>query len=178
MDPLANSPFGPLTFITAPALLTNAACLLALSTTNRMLRTREQMAHLLEQAKSPSILAGESAHFLILAERTELQAGLMLKSLFAIYVALGCFAGATLISLIGVTVATALGAWLPLLCAALGLTLGATGVAELITCCVRMMQATKLSLLNIHEEATIIRGQIAAYRLAHAKPASEKDVKP
>jgi len=32
-----------LTMIVAPAMLTNASCVLALSTINRMLRTRERM---------------------------------------------------------------------------------------------------------------------------------------
>lgn len=62
MEPveLIQSPFSLLTFIVAPALLTNATCVLALSTINRMLRAPH-----------------------------------------SIYVALGAFAGATLVTLLG-----------------------------------------------------------------------------
>ncbi|HJZ56636.1 MAG TPA: hypothetical protein VKE74_16840, partial [Gemmataceae bacterium] len=35
MDPLAGNPFGVLTFIVAPAVLTNASCIMALGTSNR-----------------------------------------------------------------------------------------------------------------------------------------------
>jgi len=37
---LTNNPFAVLTFMAAPALLTNATSVLALSTTNRILRSR------------------------------------------------------------------------------------------------------------------------------------------
>jgi len=45
MEPtsLTQSPFAVLTFIVTPALLTNSSSVLALSTINRMLRTRERM---------------------------------------------------------------------------------------------------------------------------------------
>ena len=43
---LAQSPFAVLTFIVAPAVLTNATSVLAMSTINRMLRTRERMQDL------------------------------------------------------------------------------------------------------------------------------------
>jgi len=44
---LTNNPFAVLTFIAAPALLTNATSVLVLSTANRMLRTRDRMRELL-----------------------------------------------------------------------------------------------------------------------------------
>ena len=48
MEPtsLTHSPFAVLTFIVAPALLTNSSSVLALSTINRTLRTRERMHEL------------------------------------------------------------------------------------------------------------------------------------
>jgi hypothetical protein len=168
VDPLTQNPFGPLTFIAAPALLTNAACLLAFSTTNRMLRTREQMSHLLADARSPAVLAADSGRFVERVNRVEQQAGLMLRALSAIYIALGSFAAATLVSLLGATIAPALGPWVTQSCAAAGLVLGATGVAGLVLCCVRMMQATRLSLHNIGDEARLIRRHVAEFRDAQA----------
>ncbi len=161
-----DNPFGPLTFIAAPALLTNAACLLAFSTTNRMLRTREQMSHLLADARSPKTLANDSGRFLARVERVEIQAGLMLRSLSAIYIALGCFAAATLISLLGATIAPGLGDWITQACAGIALVLGTAGVAGLVLCCVRMLQATRLSLANIGDEARLIRRHVADFQKA------------
>jgi hypothetical protein len=45
MDPssLLQSPFAPLTFVVAPALLTNASSVLAMSTVNRMVRAHDRM---------------------------------------------------------------------------------------------------------------------------------------
>ena len=49
---LTQNPFAVLTIIVAPALLTNASCLLALSTINRLLRTRDSMRELLKESES------------------------------------------------------------------------------------------------------------------------------
>jgi len=48
---LSQSPFAVVTFIAAPALLTNASSVLAMSTINRMLRTRDRMRELYLQSE-------------------------------------------------------------------------------------------------------------------------------
>ncbi len=57
MDPvqLGQSSFAALTFIAAPALLTNASSVLALSTTNRMLRTRDIMREALAKSETQDV---------------------------------------------------------------------------------------------------------------------------
>lgn len=54
MDPnsLTQNPFAALTFVAAPALLTNASSVLALGTINRMLRTRDRMHELFTESKT------------------------------------------------------------------------------------------------------------------------------
>ena len=47
-----HSPFAVLTFIVAPAILTNATSVLAMSTINRMLRTRERMSSTLSTPRA------------------------------------------------------------------------------------------------------------------------------
>ncbi len=42
---LSQSPFAVVAFIVAPAMLTNASSVLAMSSINRMLRTRDRMSH-------------------------------------------------------------------------------------------------------------------------------------
>src|SRR6476660_66982 len=93
---LTQSPFAMVTFIAAPALLTNASSVLAMSTINRMLRTRDRMRELFGESERPKEMDAESRALLMeQVNRVENQAVLLLRALKAIYVALGAFAGAT-----------------------------------------------------------------------------------
>ena len=82
---LTNNPFAVLTFIAAPALLTNASCLLALSTINRLLRTRESMRELLKESERETRPRGEK--FLGHVNRVERQASML--SFVDTFVAMG-----------------------------------------------------------------------------------------
>jgi hypothetical protein len=157
--PLTQSPFVALTFIAAPALLTNASSVLALSTTNRMLRTRDTMSRLLAQFEANRLQEPAASLLIEQVNRVESQAGLLLGALHSIYLALGAFAGATLVTLIGAALVPFQGAlWFDAL-AILGLVLGAMGVGCLIFGSIRLFQATRLSLINIREEAKQIRAR-------------------
>ena len=162
-----GSPFTVLTFIAAPALLTNATSVLAMSTTTRMLRTRDSMGQLLRRSEGHT-LSGEAASQMIAqVNRTEKQAGLLLEALASIYFALGGFSGSTLVTLVGAAMAEfGFKPW-P---AYLGVGLGAFGVVCLIVGSVKLFQATQLSITNIHEEAKLIRT-----RYAHDPAALEED---
>src|SRR5262249_6909913 len=107
MDPTAftQSPFAALTFVAAPALLTNASSVLAMSTINRMLRTRDRMTELLNKAEAGVQSEADAARLVELVNRVETQASLLLSALHSIYVALGAFASATLVTLLGAGVA-------------------------------------------------------------------------
>lgn len=159
IDPtVASSPFTVLTFIAAPALLTNAASVLAMSTTTRMLRTRDSMGQLLRRSEGHGLEGEEATRMVAQVNRTEKQAGLLLMALGAIYLALGAFSGATLVTLIGAAMAEfGFKPWL----AYVGVGLGAFGVVCLTVGSVRLFQATQLSLTNIHEEAKLIRSRYA-----------------
>src|SRR5215212_1156380 len=95
---LTQNPFAVLTFIAAPAILTNATSVLAMSTINRMLRTRERMQELFAQSEAAAEFRGE--RFLAQVNRVERQAVLLLGAMRAIYVALGAFAAASLVTLL------------------------------------------------------------------------------
>ena len=154
---LAQSPFAVLTFIAAPALLTNASSVLALSTINRMLRTRDRMHELFAKSEAGAQSGENAARLIQQVNRVEKQAALLLRALHSIYVALAAFASATLVTLLGAGVASFQGAlWLHLL-AALGVVLGFIGVGGIVLGCASLFQATQLSLINIREEAALIR---------------------
>jgi len=100
---LQNNPFMILTFIVAPAILTNASALMVLSTSNRFARAidrgRELSRQIEEAAKSgdASLLERIKRELLI----TENRAVLLLNSIRSFYFSLGGFAFAAFISLLG-----------------------------------------------------------------------------
>jgi hypothetical protein len=154
---LAQSPFAVLTFIAAPALLTNSSSVLALSTINRMLRTRDRMKELFVQSEKGVLPESERVWLMGQVERVEKQGVLLLSGLRAIYVALGAFAGATLVTLLGAALFSLQQAmWFHLL-AGLGLLLGFVGVAGLIFGTANLFRATQLSVISIRQEAGLIR---------------------
>src|SRR5881394_2438283 len=99
--PFTQSPFAVVTFIAAPALLTNASSVLALSTINRMLRTRDRMHDLFGKSEAGGQSAVQSRRLVEQVNRVERQGVLLLRALYSIYIALAAFAGATLVSLLG-----------------------------------------------------------------------------
>src|SRR5580698_7247327 len=96
---LTESPFAVLTFIVAPAVLTNATSVLAMSTINRMLRTRERMQQLFAESKNSTSFLGKV--FVGQVNRVEKQGIYLLTALRWIYTALSSFAAASLVTLIG-----------------------------------------------------------------------------
>jgi hypothetical protein len=157
METVTHSPFAALTMIVAPAMLTNASCVLAMSTINRMLRTRERMRELLKESQDENKPADESARVERQVDRVERQATLLMGALAAIYVALGSFALATLVSLLGAAFVSVANQILFRVLGGVGFTLGVVGVSGLVLGCARLFHATQLSLANIREEAQQIR---------------------
>ncbi len=152
-----QSPFAALTLIAAPALLTNSSSVLALSTINRMLRTRDRMKELFEEFRRGNHSAPEARRLLEQVDRVEQQALLLLRALLSIYVALGAFISATLISLLGAGLAPVWGTrWFHGL-AALGLGLGFLGVGGLVLGCCYLFRSTRLSVISVQQEAALVR---------------------
>jgi len=156
---LSANPFAVLTFIAAPAILTNATSVLAMSTINRMLRTRDRMHELFRESEHVEKLRG--AKFVEQVNRVERQALLLLKALHWIYLALGAFAAASLVVLLGALFGELEHETLIHIIIGASLLLGFAGVGGLIGGCVNLSRATRLSLVNIREEADLIRARQA-----------------
>ena len=152
---LAQNPFAVLTFIVAPAILTNATSVLAMSTINRMLRTRERMQELYEQSEAATEYRG--AAYVEQVNRVERQAILLLRALKWIYTSLGAFAAAALVTLLGAVFGQIGHEAAVHVVVNAGLALGVVGVTGLVGGCVNLLHATQLSLVNISEEAASIR---------------------
>lgn len=163
VNSFSQSPFAVLTFIAAPAVLTNATSVLAMSTINRMLRTRDRMHELYARSEAGLHELEEIDRMLGQVDRVERQASLLLRALHSIYVALGAFAAASLVTLLGAVLQPWAAGWLGLLigCA---MVLGFLGVGGLVVGCWNLLSATQISLENIREEAGVIRARQDALR--------------
>jgi len=115
------------------------------------------MKELFSQSEKSGFSESEGKWFMAQVERVEKQGVMLLSGLRAIYVALGAFAGATLVTLLGAALFSLQEAlWFRLL-AALGLALGFVGVGGLIFGTANLFHATQLSMTSIREEAGLIR---------------------
>jgi len=101
------SPFAALTFIAAPALLTNASSLLMLGTSNRLARAVDRVrvlaGHLEQHADTESRVAQLELRQMQAAEKRVL---IIVRALTAFYLAIASFALATMVALIGATLVT------------------------------------------------------------------------
>ena len=102
MDPFSVNPFAVLTFIVAPAVLTNASSVMGLQTSNRFARSIDRARSLVaalegkESADDPeTLLRWRQVEY---AERRTI---LLVRALTAFYLAVGSFAGTSFFSLVG-----------------------------------------------------------------------------
>lgn len=156
IDYLSQNPFAVLSIITAPAILTNASSVLALSTSNRFLRAGERIRALAAQLHTTPPGA-EKEMLIVQVSRVEKQALLLLTALRGVYVALGAFAAASLISIVGAGLSSTQFVIASHVTVVAGMIVGFVGAGGLIVACMNLFRATRLSLLNISEEAALIR---------------------
>lgn len=155
MNPLeASNPFTVLTFIAAPAVLTNASSVLALGTSNRFARARVLSQKLEEKDSEEDPLTPMRIRHL---NRTEQRSILLLQALRTFYTALGSFAAAALISILGVLLASSAHQSIFRAAQFLALISGFVGVGGLIFGCSLLVHETRLAVFNVSEEAALLR---------------------
>lgn len=105
---VGGNPFAILSFIVAPAILTNASSVLAMSTSNRLARAVDRARELTKQLESPGEVSPlETSDRLRELAAAETRALMLIRALQSFYTALGGFAAAALISLLGAAAITA-----------------------------------------------------------------------
>ena len=157
-DPAAHSPFAQLTLIVAPAILTNACSVLAMSTSNRFLRASERLRTIAEVLDEPHTKAEWAEVLTRQISRLERQSVYLLNALRGAYVALGSFAVASLVSIVGAGITSGLTSayWsYPFILSAF--LVGFLGAGSLVTACIYLFKATRLSVQNISEEAAYLK---------------------
>ncbi|MGD0143917.1 MAG: DUF2721 domain-containing protein [Rhizomicrobium sp.] len=100
---LSTNPFIVLSYVSGPAILTNAAALLLLSTSNRFARAIDRSRQLARDVQTLS--AAGRAELTIAARRVRLIA----RTLTSLYLSAAMFSVATLMSVLGAVIAEAAG---------------------------------------------------------------------
>ena len=140
-----TNPFVVLSYVSGPALLTNATSLLLLSTTNRFARAVDRSRHLtdlLTRAPTGRDHAAEAAELPIVGRRIRL-IGLSIASF---YLAAAMFALATVTSILGAVLAQSLGGTILDLIVVFAVFLGGVGFAAFVTGAFALVIETRLAM--------------------------------
>lgn len=169
MSPFDTNPFTVLTLIAGPAVLTNASSVLALGTSNRFARAIDRARSLSQQLETEGAVTDPLTPLRIRQlNRTERRSILMLHALRCFYLGLGSFAAASLVSLIGASVATSEHHIVFRTALGLALATGVVGVAALVFGCTLLVTETRLAVQNVSEEAALLRERYKDYLSAEA----------
>ena len=162
MQPDAANPFTALTLIAAPAILTNASSVLAMSTSNRLARAVDRARDLTRQLETAEDLTTPTARRqlrdLAAAEDRSL---LLVRALRSAYVALSGFATAALVSLLGAVLL----AFLP---RAVGQTIevasvvaGIVAVGGIVNAAQLLVRETRIAVERLSDRAEHVRERAA-----------------
>ena len=141
--------------VVAPAVLTNACSVLALGTGNRIARVVDRTRVVAAHFATLSPGSAEHTAQMRQLERLRFRAHLLLRALRLFYAALGSFASAALISVIGSGLAAFDQRVAFQVAAVIGLGAGILAVTALVTGCTVMVRETRLALQTIAEEAEL-----------------------
>lgn len=153
MAAFTDNPFAVLTAVVAPAVLTNACSVLSLGTGNRIARVVDRTR--VVSARFATLAPGNAEHDALMRqlERLRVRAHLLVRALRLFYAALGSFASAALISVIGSALAVFDQNVAFHVAAVIGLAAGTLAVTALVIGCTLMVRETKLALQTMTEEA-------------------------
>ncbi len=151
--PLGDNPFGVLTTVVAPAVLTNACSVLCLGTSNRIARVVDQSRVIAAELQSlgPGGADAElcKQKFAVLRRRAKH----LLWALRLFYASLGSFACAVLIAIAGGALAAT--SYFEV-AAAVGFLVGAVGVGGLTVGCALMVAEVRLALKQTADDTDAV----------------------
>jgi hypothetical protein len=142
---IAADPFSVLTFVAAPAVLTNASSVLALGTNNRLARVADRAHALTAQMADGRHHEGSAAEHADLHTRAQL----LLRALRCFYLGLGLFASSALISIAGSIVVSYGWPSAFQIAAGVGVVCGASAVIALVCGSVLMIRETQLAVKGL-----------------------------
>jgi hypothetical protein len=149
---LPSNPFAILSFISAPAVLTNASCVLLFGTGNRYGRAIDRVHELGDMLNGPGLEAGEIQLRIRQLEAAETRTLLIVRALTCFYTAVAGFVTSTLVSLIGALMVSAGSSPGVRVTFGLGLLAGTLGVCAMITGAVMLVFETRYSFRILVDE--------------------------
>lgn len=166
-DPSVN-PFTVLLLIAAPAILTNASSVLTMSSSNRLARAVDRTRELARQLEaSESFSTEEAERRLQELEASHQRSQLLLRALRSFYIAVGCFATATLLSVLGAVFVTVDTTGSVKVVEVLALLAGGSAVAALITGSFHLARETRIAVAQLGRRAVNLQLKAQEWRQRH-----------
>ena len=158
-----TNPFAILTFISAPAVLTNASCVLLFGTGNRYGRAVDRIHELADTVEKGAGLEEAELRLRIRQlEAGETRTLLIVRALTCFYAAVAGFVASTLVSLIGAVLISAQIEQGVLLSFGLAALTGVVGVVAMIAGAVMLARETTFSFRVLKEEKNFITDRVHA----------------
>lgn len=156
----STSPLAVLSLIVAPAVLTNAASVLAMSTTNRLARATDRARELARQLEGAADMAGpQGARRLRELASAEKRSLLLLSALRSVYIALGGFACAALFALLGAALSDVASRGLGEVLAIVGVVAGLVALAAMLHGAIVLVRETRIVVEVLQQRAAEIRAR-------------------
>ena len=143
---LSTNPFIVLSYVSGPAILTNAAALLLLSTSNRFARAIDRSRQLVGEIRELS--DSGRAELAIAARRVKLIA----RTMSSLYLSAASFAVATLMSVLGAVVAESSGGLAAEIAIIVALLCGLIGFAAFVTGAIGLVIESQLAVRALTHE--------------------------
>jgi hypothetical protein len=150
-----GNPFAVLTAIVAPAILTNACSVLSLGTSNRLARVVDRTRIVASEISSHEPGSPEYQAWAEQLEGLQVRAQLLLRALRGFYSALGAFAAASLVSIIGAVTAFYGRTLMFRSSAVAAIATGTFAVVMLVRGSIVMVHETRIAIRNLAEEAKL-----------------------
>lgn len=154
-----GNPLAILTFIAAPAVLTNAASLLALGTSNRFARNVDRSRVIMKLLEGKSGTPDEIETYRRMLGWHERRMAMLMSAMSMLYFAIGCFAAGCLTSLLGAIVAPTNHPYLLTVILGIALLAGVAGLGCLVYGGILLVRETRLALSTIREEMRQFRSR-------------------
>jgi Protein of unknown function (DUF2721) len=158
---LPTNPFAILTFISAPAVLTNASCVLLFGTGNRYGRAIDRVHELADMVERVAALSEAELRLRI----RQLDAGetrtlLIVRALTCFYTAVAGFVASTLVSLVGAVLVSAKIESAVAFSFALAFLAGTLGVFAMIAGAVMLARETRFSFRVLRQEKNFLTERV------------------
>ncbi len=165
MDP---NPFAVLSFIVAPAVLTNASAILTLSTGNRLARAVDRARGLTAELDNAAAQTDPATA----SKRRELAAAqqrmlMLIRGLQSFYFALGSFACAALVALLGALLTPVVVTVVAVIVQGLALLAGSAAVAALVRGASLLVRETRIAVAILEERAVRVQQEYETWQQTH-----------